>query len=60
MCHTAEATLNILRPVFEDRIISRRDAHFWPHRSYDLTPVRYYLWAAVSVTPRDNFKGQYS
>ena len=23
-CHTAEATLDILRPVFEDRIISRR------------------------------------
>ena len=23
-CHTAEATLNVLRRVFEDRIISRR------------------------------------
>ena len=23
-CHTAEATLYVLRPVFEDRIISRR------------------------------------
>ena len=23
-CHTAEATLDALRPVFEDRIISRR------------------------------------
>ena len=23
-CHTAEAILNVLRPVFEDRIISRR------------------------------------
>ena len=23
-CHTAEATLDVLRPVFEDRIISRR------------------------------------
>ena len=22
MCHTAEATLDVLRPVFEDRIIS--------------------------------------
>ena len=25
-CHTAEATLGVLRPVFEDRIISRRAA----------------------------------
>ena len=24
MCHTAEAKLDVLRPVFEDRIISRR------------------------------------
>ena len=23
-CHTAEATLDVFRPVFEDRIISRR------------------------------------
>ena len=23
-CHTAEATLDVWRPVFEDRIISRR------------------------------------
>ena len=25
-CHTAEAILDVLRPVFEDRIISRRAA----------------------------------
>ena len=24
MCHTTEATLDVLRPVFEDRIINRR------------------------------------
>ena len=28
--HTAEATLDVLRPVFEDRIISRRDDVVWP------------------------------
>ena len=33
MCHTAEATLNVLRPVFEDRIISRRADVVWPPRS---------------------------
>ena len=36
-----------MRPVFEDRIISRRAAVVWPHRSYDLTPLDYYLWGAV-------------
>ena len=30
MCHTAEATLYVLRSVFEDRIISRRPAVVWP------------------------------
>ena len=43
-CHTAEATFNVLRPVFEDRIISRRADVIWPPRSYDLTPLDYYLW----------------
>ena len=41
------ATLNVLRPVFEDRIISRRADVIWPPRSYDLAPLYYYLWAAV-------------
>ena len=45
--HTAEATLDVLRPVFEDCIISRRADVVWPHRSYDLTPLDYYLWGAV-------------
>ena len=38
-CHTVEATLDILRPVFEDRIISRRADVVWPTRSSDLTPL---------------------
>ena len=29
-CHTAEATLDVLRPVFEDRFISRRADVVWP------------------------------
>ena len=43
-CHTVEAAVDVSRPVFEDRIISRRG---------DLTPLEYYLWGAVkdSVTP---------
>ena len=46
MCHTAEATFDVLRPVFEDRIIRRRTDVVWPPRSCDLTPLDYYLWGA--------------
>ena len=46
-CHTAEAKLDVLRPVFEDRIISRRADVVWPPQSYDLTPLDYYLWGTV-------------
>ena len=45
--HTAEATLDVLGPVFEDRIISRRAVVVWPPRSCDLSPLNYYLGAAV-------------
>ena len=47
MCHTAEATLDVLRRVFQDRIISRRADVVWPSGSCDLTPLDYYLWSAV-------------
>ena len=46
-CHTAETTLDVLRPVFEDRIISRRADVVWPPRCCDLTPLDYYLWCVV-------------
>ena len=45
--HTAEATLDVLRPVFEIRIISRRADVVWPPRSCDLTLLDNYLWGAV-------------
>ena len=44
-CHKAEATLDVLRPVFEDHIISRRADVVW---SCDLTPLDYYFWGAVN------------
>ena len=47
MCHTAVATLDVLYPVIEDRIISRKADVVWPLRSCDLTPLDYYLWDAV-------------
>ena len=46
-CHTVEATLDVLRPVSEDRIISSRADVVWPPRSCDLTPLDYYLWGAL-------------
>ena len=46
-CHPAEATLDVLRPVFEDRIISRRVDVVWSPRSCVFTPLDYYLWAAI-------------
>ena len=46
-CHKAEATLDVLRPVFEDRIISRRADVVCAPRSCDLESLDYYLWGAV-------------
>ena len=40
-CHTAGAILEILRPVFEDRIISRRGDIVLSHRSCDITRWNY-------------------
>ena len=51
-CHTAEATLDVLRPVFEDRIISRRVDVVWAPLSFDLTPMDYYLWGADKDKPQ--------
>ena len=44
---TVEATFDVLRPVSEDRIISRRADCVRPPRSCDLTPLDYYLWYAI-------------
>ena len=52
-CHTAEHTIEILRPIFADRIISRRADIVWPSRNPDLTRLDYYLWEAV----KDKFYG---
>ena len=46
-CQTVEATLDVLRPVFEDGIIRRRADVVWPPRSCDLTSLDYYLWGAT-------------
>ena len=60
MGHTAEATLDVLCPIFEDRIIRRRADVVWPPRR----PLDYCLWGNVKdkcyvdkLNTIDNLKG---
>ncbi|GFV65855.1 putative DD41D transposase [Trichonephila clavipes] len=46
-CHTARATINLLKDTFGDRLISRFGPVNWPSRSCDLTPLDYFLWGYV-------------
>ncbi|GFT42554.1 transposable element Tc3 transposase [Trichonephila clavipes] len=46
-CHTARATIDLLRDTFGDRLISRFGPVNWPPRSCDLTPLDYFLWVYV-------------
>lgn len=43
-CHTATASIELLREKFGDSIISRNCDIEWPPRSCDLTPLDYFLW----------------
>ncbi|GFY25637.1 uncharacterized protein TNCV_2487571 [Trichonephila clavipes] len=38
-CHTAHATIDLLKDTFGDRLISRFGPVNWPPRSCDLTPL---------------------
>ncbi|GFT50551.1 transposable element Tcb2 transposase [Trichonephila clavipes] len=46
-CHTARATIDLLKDTFGDRLISRFGPVNWPPRSCDLTPQGYFLWGYV-------------
>ncbi|GFU41513.1 DUF4817 domain-containing protein [Trichonephila clavipes] len=46
-CHTARATIDLLKDTFGDRLISLFEPVNWPPRSCDLTPVDYFLWGYV-------------
>ena len=46
-CHTANVTIDLLRTVFENRMIGRKSDVNWPPRNCDLTPLDYFLWGAV-------------
>ncbi|GFW95496.1 uncharacterized protein TNCV_1721981 [Trichonephila clavipes] len=46
-CHTARATIDLLKDTLGDRPISRFGPVNWPPRSCDLTPLDYCLWGYV-------------
>ncbi|GFV20180.1 transposase [Trichonephila clavipes] len=46
-CHTACATIDLLKDMFGDHLISRFGPVNWPPRSCDLTPLDYFLWGYV-------------
>ncbi|GFU04894.1 uncharacterized protein TNCV_1290131 [Trichonephila clavipes] len=46
-CHTARATIDLLKDTFGDRLVSRFGPVNWRPRSCDLTPLDYFLWGYV-------------
>ncbi|GFX81670.1 uncharacterized protein TNCV_4645081 [Trichonephila clavipes] len=46
-CHTARATIDLLKDTFGDRLISRFGPVNWTPRSCDLTPLNFFLWGYV-------------
>ncbi|GFY24194.1 uncharacterized protein TNCV_1012471 [Trichonephila clavipes] len=48
-CHTARATIDLLKETFGDRLISRFGPVNRPPRSCDLTPLDYFLWGLCKV-----------
>ncbi|GFU34335.1 transposable element Tc3 transposase [Trichonephila clavipes] len=46
-CHTARATIDLLKDTFGDCLISRFGPVNWPPRSCDLTPLDYFMWSYV-------------
>ncbi|GFX26288.1 DUF4817 domain-containing protein [Trichonephila clavipes] len=46
--HTARATIDLLKDTFGIHLISRFGPMNWPPRSYDLTPLDYFLWGYVN------------
>ena len=48
-CHTARATIDLLKGEFDEHFISRTVPVNWPPRSCDLTPLHYFLWSYVNA-----------
>ncbi|CAK1591478.1 unnamed protein product [Parnassius mnemosyne] len=43
-CHTAGASIEAIKELFPNKVISRRSTINWPPRSPDLSPLDYFLW----------------
>ncbi|GFV37910.1 uncharacterized protein TNCV_2663231 [Trichonephila clavipes] len=48
-CHTARATIDLLKDTLGDRLILRFGPVNWPPRSCDLAPLDYFLWSHWSM-----------
>ncbi|GFX31476.1 putative DD41D transposase [Trichonephila clavipes] len=48
-CHTARATIDLLKDTFGDCLISCFGPVNWPPRSCDLTLLDYFLWGYVVI-----------
>ncbi|GFT11492.1 transposable element Tcb2 transposase [Trichonephila clavipes] len=48
-CHTARATIDLLKDTFGDCLSSRFGPVNWPPRSCDLTPLDYFLWGYAKL-----------
>ncbi|GFW43328.1 uncharacterized protein TNCV_2923761 [Trichonephila clavipes] len=46
-CHTARATIELLKDTLDDHLISRFGPVNWSSRSSDLTPLDYFMWDCV-------------
>ncbi|GFX57554.1 uncharacterized protein TNCV_1272011 [Trichonephila clavipes] len=46
-CHTARATIDLLKDTFGGHLISRFGPVNWPPRSCDFTPLDYFMWGYV-------------
>ena len=46
--HSINVKIDLVRTVFENRIISRNSDVNWPPWSCDLAPLDYFLWGAVN------------
>ncbi|GFT19271.1 uncharacterized protein TNCV_303731 [Trichonephila clavipes] len=46
-CHTARATIDLLKDTFGDCLISRFGPVNWPPGSCDVIPLDYFLWGYV-------------
>lgn len=48
-CYTAHETVTILQEKFGETIISKNTTVAWSPRSYDLTPLDYFLWDYLKI-----------